>query len=116
MSNGMGNPGMDPAMEPQVQPQINDVPVSVDAFISRLQQRYSKMVAELMQENAELSAGIQALREARAEGADQVNGLQGALGQAGQIMEQQQARIAELEQHIRDTASSAERAAAGVDA
>lgn len=114
MSNGMGNPGMDPAMEPQVQPQMNDVPVSVDAFISRLQQRYGRMVAELMQENAELGAGVTALREARAEATDRVAGLESALASFQSIVEQQQARIAELEQHIRETGSSTERAAAGI--
>lgn len=74
MSNGMSR---DP-MEPQVESQAPDVPISVDAFVNRLQQRYGKMVAELMQENAELGAGIAALREAVAERNDQMAGMQAA--------------------------------------
>lgn len=120
MSNGMGNPGSDP-MEPQVEPQVNDVPISVDAFINRLQQRYGKMVAELMQENAELGAGIGALRESNAEFRDRATGLEAAFRQQQDAIDElikaigeKDARIAELEAHIRDTMSTAEQAAVGI--
>ena len=106
MSNGMGNPGSDP-MEPQVEPQVNDVPISVDAFINRLQQRYGKMVAELMQENAELGAGIGALRESNAEFRDRATGLEAAFRQQQDAIDsligaigEKDARIAELERTL----------------
>lgn len=99
MSNGMGNPGM----QPEVEPQVTDVPISVDGFVNRLQQRYGKMVAELMQENAELGAGVQALREANTEFRDRAVGLEMALqgAQASiealqQALDQEQRRYADL--------------------
>ena len=69
----------DPMAPQPVQQVPNDVPISVDAFVARLQQRYGKMIAELMQENAEIGAGMTALREANLELRDQAAGLRAQL-------------------------------------
>jgi hypothetical protein len=61
-------------MQPEQGTPAGNVPISVDAFMDRLQQRYGKMVAELMQENAELGAGLNATRQALVEAQERTAG------------------------------------------